>query len=109
MDKELLIFAILLIVSALVAVISAVKVFGEQKVLNWLVWAVGQAEQEFGGGTGQLKLRSVYNQFITMFPKLSTLITFNRFSELVDKALEILDKMLKNNKIADIISKTKEE
>ena len=109
MDKELLIFVVLLIVSALVAVISAVKVFGEQKVLNWLVWAVGQAEQEFGGGTGQLKLRSVYNQFIKMFPKLSAVITFNRFSELVDKALLILDKMLKNEKIADIISKSKEE
>ena len=109
MDKELLIFVVLLIVSALVAVISAIKLLGEQKVLNWLVWAVGQAEQEFGGGTGQLKLRSVYNQFIKMFPKLSAVITFNRFSELVDKALLILDKMLKNEKIADIISKSKEE
>ena len=95
--------------SALVTVISAIKLLGEQKVLNWLVWAVGQAEQEFGGGTGQLKLRSVYNQFIKMFPKLSAVITFNRFSELVDKALLILDKMLKNEKIADIISKSKEE
>lgn len=109
MDKELLIFVILLIVSTLVAVISAVKVFGEQKVLNWLVWATGVAESAFGSGTGQLKLRSVYNQFITQFPKLSMIITFKRFSELVDDALEILRQMLENEKIADIISKTKEE
>lgn len=109
MDKELLIFVILLIVSALVAVISAVKIFGEQKVLNWLVWAVGQAEQEFGGGTGQLKLRSVYNVFVQRFPNLSLIISFKRFSDLVDDALNIMREMLKNNKIANIISKSKEE
>lgn len=109
MDKELLIFVILLIVSALVAVISAVKIFGEQKVKNWLVYAVTLAESELGSGTGQLKLRSVYNMFVLRFPKLSMIITFARFSDLVDDALDIMREMLKNNKIADIISKTKEE
>ena len=109
MDREFYIFLMLLIVSALIFVISAVKFFGEQKVLNWLVWAVGQAEQEFGGGTGQLKLRSVYNMFVLRFPKLSMIITFARFSELVDGALDIMREMLKNDRIANIISRTKEE
>lgn len=105
MDKTILIYLAALVVIAIVMLIVAVKVFGEQKVRNWLVWAVGKAEQEFGSGTGQLKLRSVYNQFIARFPKLSTFITFRRFSALVDEALNILSDMLKNGKIANIIEK----
>lgn len=105
MDKTILIYLAALVVIAVVILIAAVKVFGEQKVRNWLVWAVGKAEQEFGSGTGQLKLRSVYNQFIARFPKLSTFITFRRFSALVDEALNILSDMLKNGKIANIIEK----
>lgn len=105
MDKTILIYFAALTVVAVVMLIVAVKVFGEQKVRNWLVWAVGKAEQEFGSGTGQLKLRSVYNQFIARFPKLSTFITFRRFSALVDEALNILSDMLKNGKIANIIEK----
>lgn len=110
MDKNMLLILCAVFIALLViAVFIAVKVFGEQKVKNWLVWAVGEAEKQFGGGTGQLKLRSVYNEFVKMFPKLSLFITFSRFSFLVDEALEILEVMLKNDKIADIISKTKEE
>lgn len=105
MDKTILIYLAALVVIAVVMLIVAVKVFGEQKVRNWLVWAVGKAEQEFGSGTGQLKLRSVYNQFIARFPKLSTFITFKRFAVLVDEALNILSDMLKNGKIANIIEK----
>lgn len=105
MDKTVLIYFTALTVVAVVMLIVAVKVFGEQKVRNWLVWAVGKAEQEFGSGTGQLKLRSVYNQFIARFPKLSTFITFKRFAVLVDEALNILSDMLKNGKIANIIEK----
>ena len=105
MGKTILIYLAALVVIAVVMLIAAVKVFGEQKVRNWLVWAVGKAEQEFGSGTGQLKLRSVYNQFIARFPKLSTFITFRRFSALVDEALNILSDMLKNGKIANIIEK----
>lgn len=105
MDKTILIYLAALTVVAVVMLIVAVKVFGEQKVRNWLVWAVGKAEQEFGSGTGQLKLRSVYNQFIARFPKLSTFITFKRFAVLVDEALNILSDMLKNGKIANIIEK----
>ena len=108
MDKTILIYLAALGVVAVVMLIAAVKVFGEQKVRNWLVWAVSKAEQEFGSGTGQLKLRSVYNQFIARFPKLSTFITFKRFSALVDEALDILSDMLKNGKIANIIEKGEE-
>lgn len=109
MDKTMLIFFALLFAFIIIALIAAVKIFGEQKVKNWLVWAVSVAESELGSGTGQLKLRNVYNMFILRFPKLSMIITFSRFSDLVDDALDVMREMLKNDKIANIISRTKEE
>ena len=109
MDKNLIIFFTLLFVFVVVALIAAVKIFGEQKVKNWLVFVVSVAERELGSGTGQLKLRRVYNQFVLQFPKLSMIISFARFSELVDDALDIMKKMLENEKIANIISQSKEE
>lgn len=108
MEKTVFIYFAVIAIIAAAMLIFMIKIFGEQKVKNWLVWAVGEAEKQFGGGTGQLKLRSVYNEFVKLFPKLSLIITFNRFSFLVDEALDILGIMLKNEKIADVISKKEE-
>lgn len=67
------------------------------KVREWLLWAVIQAEAELGGGTGKLKLRSVYDLFLQRFPQLAFLISFERFSKLVDEALEEMREMLEKN------------
>lgn len=109
MDSTLVVWITILIVSLIVASITSFRIFGEEKVKNWLVWAVGEAEKQFGSGTGQLKLRSVYNMFVKQFPKLSMIIRFERFSELVDDALKVMRKMLENDKIANVISNNKEE
>ncbi len=69
-----------------------------EKVRQWLLKAVTEAERELGGGTGQLKLRTVYDAFLTKFPWLAPLVSFDRFSELVDEALEEMRKMLAKNK-----------
>lgn len=69
-----------------------------QKVTEWLLWAVTEAEKKLGSGTGQLKLRYVYNMFIEKFGFLSRIIPFNKFSEMVDDALEKMKKMLSDNK-----------
>ena len=66
-------------------------------VKEWLVWAVTGAEKELGGGTGQLKLRQVYDLFLLRFPKLVCVISFERFSKLVDEALDVMRKMLQSN------------
>lgn len=34
------------------------------KVREWLLYAVTKAEKELGGGTGQIKLRYVYDMFV---------------------------------------------
>lgn len=62
----------------------------ETKVKNikeWLKWAVVKAEKELGGGTGQLKLRMVYNMAVEKFPFIVKLVTFDQFSDWVDDAL----------------------
>ena len=47
------------IVALLVLSFSCYKVFGIDKIESWLLWAVTQAEWEFGTGTGKLKLAKV--------------------------------------------------
>lgn len=69
-----------------------------EKVRNWLLWAVTEAERELGGGTGKLKLRQVYDLFVSRFPWLAPVISFQRFAELVDDALDEMRKLLKDNK-----------
>ncbi|MEE3417904.1 MAG: hypothetical protein VZQ62_01025 [Methanosphaera sp.] len=68
-----------------------------ERVKEWLKYAVMKAEKELGTGTGQAKLRLVYDWFITRFPIFSKVIAFNYFSKLVDFALEWLNKQLEEN------------
>ena len=68
-----------------------------KKVREWLLLAVTQAEKELGSKTGKLKLRTVYDAFLTKFPWLAPVISFDRFSELVDDALEEMRDMLDKN------------
>lgn len=68
------------------------------KVREWLLWAVTEAEKELGGGTGKLKLRQVYDLFVTRFSWLARIVPFELFGDMVDDALEEMRDMLKNNK-----------
>lgn len=71
------------------------------KIQEWLLWAVTEAEKQFGGGTGQLKLRYVYDLFLTRFPAIAKLIPFELFSQMVDNALEKMRKLLETNDQVD--------
>ncbi len=68
-----------------------------EKVKEWLLWAVTQAEAELGSGTGQLKLRQVYDVFVQRFPAVAMAVSFDTFSMWVDEALEDMRDMLKQN------------
>lgn len=68
-----------------------------KKVKEWLLLAVAQAEKELGSGTGQLKLRYVYDMFLTKFPFLVSVISFDSFKLLVEEALDVFKPMLKQN------------
>ena len=67
------------------------------KVKEWLKFAVTEAEAYLGSGTGQLKLRQVYDWFILQFPVFSKILPFFIFSKMVDNALEWLKYQLENN------------
>ena len=66
-------------------------------VKSWLLFAVFEAEKYLGGGTGQLKLRYVYDKFIDKFKVLSFVITFDQFNILIDNALEEMKELLTVN------------
>ena len=67
------------------------------KVKEWLKYAVVEAEKYLGTGTGQLKLRAVYDMFVAAYPVFSKILPFAIFSKMVDDALEWMRMELENN------------
>lgn len=96
---------LLIVIAAAVYVIGYVigKFFSlptseqRDKVKEWLLWAVIQAEKELGNGTGQLKLRQVYDLFLQRFPAIAKAISFDTFMIWVDEVLEDMRNMLNTN------------
>ena len=68
-----------------------------KKVKEWLLYAVTIAEKELGAGTGALKLRYVYDLFISKFPYIAPYVSFETFSKWVDEVLEQMKHLLKTN------------
>ena len=96
---------ILALIAVLVVVIYAIYKFTKQpkeeqlnKIREWLLYAVTSAQKEFGSGTGQIKLRYVYDKFLTKFPQFAPIISFELFSNLVDEALVKFKEILETNK-----------
>ena len=77
------------------------------KFKEWLLLMVAEAEKELGSGTGQLKLRYVYDKALSQFPALLAVISFEKFSEYVDEALEKFKNMLQSNeKVQEYVGTT---
>lgn len=91
------------ICGAAVCIVTAIQFSKEptekkiQMIKEWLLYAVVQAEKELGDGTGQIKLRYVWDMFIKTFPALAPIISFELFSALVDEALEDMKHLLETN------------
>ena len=104
-------------VAILAAIVLSVAYFAalptqEQisKVKEWLLYAATMAEKELGSGTGKLKLRYVYDLFLSKFNWLAKVITFEYFSMLVDEALDEMKELLKTNKeVQAIVESNKEQ
>ena len=69
------------------------------KVKEWLIWACIEAEKALQSGTGQLKLRQVYDMFcgVPAFTWVAKIISFSTFSSWVSVALVEVKKMIANN------------
>ncbi len=96
------------IIIAIVAILIGIFGFwffrlGKEKqieiIKEWLLLAVIKAEKELGSGTGQVKLRYVYDLFLDKFRFISMFITFAQFSGLVDMALVTMKDMIVNNNL----------
>lgn len=88
---------IIIITAAIITLIKFDKKTRDEQihqVKEWLLYAVMEAEKELGSGTGALKLRFVYDMFITKFPLLVALIPFSTFSSFVNEALDKFKKLL---------------
>ena len=73
------------------------------KVKELLLAWVTQAEKELGGGTGPIKLRTVYDRFAKQFPALFTVIGFDTFSDWVDEALEQMEALLQDERVKSYV------
>lgn len=99
-----------IIALAILYVIAFVKKPRSQQiraVKEWLLLAVIEAEKQLGSGTGVLKLRQVYDLFVSKYPAIACWISFNTFSDWVDEALDKMRKLLQSNEaIKDYVSNT---
>ena len=94
-----------LAVAVILAVLVVYRFFGlptekqVEKIKEWLIWACVEAEKALQSGTGQLKLRQVYDMFcaVPAFSWVAKVISFDVFSEWVSDALITVKEMLVNN------------
>lgn len=90
-NLEIVIFLILVVLGLISYLVK------KGNVQKLLVYICLEAERRFGSKTGQIKLRYVYDWFITKFPFMSVLINFEQFSKMVDTALEEMEHLINTN------------
>lgn len=110
MDNIILIMGLIGVIGIAIAAIYYFMNLSREKqiamVKEWLILACIEAEKALGSKTGKIKLRYVYDLFLSKFKYLSLVISFEQFSLLVDQALDQMRDMISSNKnIQDYISK----
>ena len=72
----------------------------EQQLANikeWLLYACIEAEKQLGSKTGKVKLRYVYDLFISKYRLISMIVSFETFSLWVDEALAQVRNLIETN------------
>ena len=103
MNAQIIMALVIVAIALIRGIIWFIKLPKEKKIANikeWLKFAVIEAEKELGSGTGQLKLRMVYDMAVKQFPFIVQLISFDTFSKWVDEALDWMRNQLAENKAA---------
>ena len=104
MDLHMILFYAVVAIAAALFIARAIEFFKYPRskqiecFKEWLVYAVSLAEKDLGSGTGDLKLRQVYDNFAVKIPTLVEFISFEKFSNYVNEVLISMRKMLKCNK-----------
>ena len=100
MITKVFIMIIIVLIAVIIEITAFAKLSRKKKVENikeWLKLAVVEAEKTLGGGTGQLKLRYVYDQAVAQFHWIASLVSFETFSIWVDEALKWMEEQLEQN------------
>ena len=103
MNAQMIVAIVIVAIALIGGIVWFIKLPNATKIANvkeWLKWAVVEAERQVGSGTGQRKLRMVYDMAAKQFPWLVQLVTFQSFSEWVDESLEWMRAQLSENKAA---------
>lgn len=74
-----------------------------RQIQEWLLYAVAKAEKNLGSGTGELKLRYVYDMFVEKFPAIAIFIDFDDFCIMVEEALNKFKDLIENNESINAI------
>lgn len=96
----LIVFALVAIIFVTCSIIRFIRMPTAKQIENlmeWLKIAVVEAEKQFQSGTGQLKLRAVYESAVIAFPWIAKYMTFEKFSQLVDIALVWMREQIEQN------------
>ena len=88
---------------SLIIVIVIVLIYfflnGKKSVMEWLLYAVTMSERDFSdSGMGWIKLKNVYDSFVSVYPIFSKILPYSLFCKWVDIALDEMRKVLKENK-----------
>lgn len=109
----LIVFALVAIIFVTCSIIRFIHMPTAKQIENlmeWLKIAVVEAEKQFQSGTGQLKLRAVYESAVIAFPWIAKYMTFEKFSQLVDIALVWMREQIEQNeKIREYIEGNKKD
>ena len=100
MDYYTLIIIAIIIAGLVAAAIKFFRLSKEQQINNikeWLLIACLEAEKALGNKTGRIKLRYVYDLFVTKFRFMAYIISFEQFSLLVDEALDVMRDLINTN------------
>jgi hypothetical protein len=89
--------------AAVLALLVRFGLIQKGNAAQWLIYAVVEAERALGSGTGQLKLRWVYDLFAGKFPLLSRFLSFSVFSGWVDAALDEMKRLLVNKSVKSYV------
>lgn len=88
------VIVILVLIGGTIALVANQK----KSAKEWLLLAVTEAEKALGSGTGKLKLRQVYQAFISNFGLFAKFVKFETFEGWVSESLEQMKKLLDTNK-----------
>ena len=103
MNVQIIVALVIVAIALVCGIARFIKLPKEKQIANIkesLKYAVVEAERELGSGTGQLKLRMVYDMAVKQFPFIVQLIPFDIFSKWVDEALDWMRGQLAENKAA---------